>query len=107
MLGGVAGIDELLAIRRNIKLVAAADGERRRIEGARRQIARRAAAERHINDMGARRLLPRFPVAEEEISDHSRLRWPLFRRGGPVFDACRIDAAIRITVGDDEQLRTV
>src|SRR5438093_5706100 len=55
MLGGVAGIDELLAVRRNIELVAAADGERRSIEWSRLHIARRAAVERLVYDMYERR----------------------------------------------------
>ena len=103
MIGGVLRVRELLAVGRDVEFVAAADGERRRIERARRQIARGASIERHVQDVRARRLLPRFPMAKEEVGNDARFGRPLFGRAGLVLDACRIDAAVGINIGYDDE----
>src|SRR5258706_272826 len=83
---GAAREEELLAVGREVDLVAAADGERRRVEGAGGEVASRSA-ERHIKDVAARRFLPCLPVPVEEASDRPRLRRP-----GPLGSRLVLDA---------------
>ena len=101
MVRSVAGVRELLAVGRDLELVAAAKRERRRVVSARGEIARRAAGERNVNDVRPRRLLPRFPMAIEKVGDDASLGRFLLRRSRFVLDARRIDAALRIDVGHE------
>ena len=107
MLRRVLREDELFAVRRDVEFVAASDRERRRVERAWREVARSPAVQRHINNVAARRLLPRFPVAIEQPGQHARFRRRAPRGGRLVLDARRIDAAIGIDIGDNDNARTV
>ena len=107
MVRSVAGVRELLAVGRDLELVAAAKRERRRVVSARGEIARRAAGERNVNDVRPRRLLPRFPMAIEKVGDDASLGRFLLRRSRFVLDARRIDAAIGINVGNHDDARAI
>ncbi len=102
----IPGEDQLLAIGRDVVLIAATDGEGRSIELAGCEIAS-IAGERHIEDVAPRRPLPRLPVAIQQAGDDPRFR-RLARLGRAlVLDAPGIDAAVRIDVAHDDEAAAV